>query len=333
MTPEEFLANARDKAITDATYLAACDTGTLTWYRGVNGSAQLVTKEDKRKTEEALAIRRADPQGNHPEPPPPEPAVLSMIAHIPTFGFFMTSCGMWQGPKTAAKTFAELSATLAVAAPKQGGSLRYLDEDFTVVLAKLLELRSEGATQEDYRGIFRSLGSEEDKSSLRLRHVFFEDARNFSPEERAERLDALAPGPAFILENWPLPVHEEARAALREMQNTGDYIARPLFARDRNGVAIEPDAYKRQLQDCVALVHFTLSRFSFPTRVDDAAHDQFVADIERIRVLDEPYLVKHPNAPPTPNKRKATRFTLTENDDSDGSPKKARIGGVDVASA
>ncbi|KAJ7288196.1 hypothetical protein C8J57DRAFT_509164 [Mycena rebaudengoi] len=117
------------------------------------------------------------------------------------------------------------------------------------------------------------------------------------------------------------------------MQSKGDFIARPLVARDIKGVAIPPDAYRHQLAGCVALVQFTLSRFSFPPKGDEPAHDRFVVDIDHIRVLNPPYGVKHPNDPPSPNKRKATIFTLTENDDSMGSPKKPRIGGVDVASA
>ncbi|KAJ7288193.1 hypothetical protein C8J57DRAFT_1214398 [Mycena rebaudengoi] len=317
-------------------YLAECDISTLTWYRGPNGSAQLVTKEDVQIAEAALTIRRADPQGSHPEPPAPEPVVLSMIAHIPTYGFFMTSCGMWQESKNAPQTFAKAAGTLNAAAP----NLRRLDEDFTAVLAKLLDLRSEGATQKDPRGILRSMGSKKDKSKdkskeeykednscLKLRHVLFENTENLTPEERAERLKgALALGPAFVLENWPLPVYEKARAALKEMQATGNYIARPLVALDISDVPIPPGEYKRQLRDCVALIHFTLSRFSFPARDDDAAHDQFVADIERIHVLDEPYIVKYPSNPPSPSKpqRKITDFLPKV--DSLGSPrKKARL--------
>ncbi|KAJ7288195.1 hypothetical protein C8J57DRAFT_509163 [Mycena rebaudengoi] len=174
MTPsplEKFVLDARDKAITasDATYLAACDTSTLTWYAGPNDSAYLVAKEDVRTAEEALPNHLADP-GNHPAPSAPEPVVLSMIARIPTDSFYMTSCGMWRGPKKAAQTFDKTAGTLTAAHP----NLADLDQDFNSVLAKLLTLRRLAITHKVYRGVFKS---EDDKTRLRLRHVLFENVQ------------------------------------------------------------------------------------------------------------------------------------------------------------
>ena len=79
-----------------------------------------------------------------------------------------------------------------------------------------------------------------------------------------------------------------------------DYSAIPIPAYDVDGRLIEPDRYSELLQGATVEVEFNLLHWAFAAKTGEPARDAFVAEIERLRVLDPPKPFVY-----SPRKRKA----------------------------
>ncbi|KAF7984151.1 hypothetical protein HWV62_16808 [Athelia sp. TMB] len=315
VSASEFLAeklrNARDALIARGSYLGV--TGVADGYRWerVGRTNKLVTAAAATAHREAQIEYAANPDSN----PVPEisPAVLSAVVLITEDDFYMTSCGMWNGPTTAARTFADVKPTCTGAQPDHA----VFANDFPAVCENITALMEKARTPgfKDVKGVKVNTGGSGIK--IKFRHVLFE--RKDSKEDNHITPNALANVDReeiprqFTMAEWPA-FYDQAKEALATMKDT--HNVNYLEAYDMHGRLIFPREYRTVLSGALAQIHFTLSHWSISGK-GRIPSDVFAADVYSIRVLVPP----KSRGGVTPRKRK---FQNLDPMTPDISPKKLR---------
>jgi hypothetical protein len=164
----ELLRNARTALMDRGNYLGGPDTFTkLVWW-GERNSHRLVNKADADAADDAIKAHSEDDHAPGASPPPS--ALLSVIGFVPSEDYWLTSCGMWKGPTTAAPNFADAKATCTI----EDAKLEVLGDDFKHALSNVQTLIESGSTP----GYNVSKGPHVKSSTgtfkLKFRHVLFE---------------------------------------------------------------------------------------------------------------------------------------------------------------
>ena len=92
----------------------------------------------------------------------------------------------------------------------------------------------------------------------------------------------------YTAAEWPV-THEATREELEELMNT--HRIRPIPVWDENQDFIQPDAYRRCLEEAIVEVHFTLTHWPIAGKRGTPGSDAFVGEIETMRVLVPPQVI------------------------------------------
>ena len=66
---------------------------------------------------------------------------------------------------------------------------------------------------------------------------------------------------------------------------------RPIPAWDENGLFIQPDVYRRSLEEAIVEIHFTLAHWAIAGKKGVSGNDAFVGEIDLMRVLVPPQVI------------------------------------------
>jgi len=137
----------------------------LTWFR--------FGKEDCVVTREALETFHSS--NNAPDleplvPAPPDPVELSAVVLITPDDFWLTSCGMWKGPTSVARTLADVKPTCTGDVPQE----TIFAQDFDSVMENINSLVHDVQINEqtEVKGFFKN--SPTGQRKIKFRHILFE---------------------------------------------------------------------------------------------------------------------------------------------------------------
>lgn len=172
ISPAEFLAeklrNARNALIARGLYLGIEGTADdLTWER-VGRTNKLVTAATASARRDAQVAYAADSDGT--TMPEVSPAVVSAVVLITEDDYWLTSCGMWNGPSSVAATFADVKPTCTGATPDHevfASDFKNACDNITAVMEK-----ARTPNFKDVKGIkMNTVGGQ---TKLKFRHLLFE---------------------------------------------------------------------------------------------------------------------------------------------------------------
>ena len=221
-----------------------------------------------------------------------QPVRLSCITRITSQDYWLTSCGMWQGPTEINPTFTSVKPTCTGRRPDEAG----IAEDFTHVLTNIRKLT--GLLQLKDKSIRKGLLTDwtTPEPKIKFRHTLFTISWNnltfhttkltwtklrSHDEDDDENNDANNLGVEFTLEQWP--AHFDAgRKAILELELTNTHKLNVIPAYDINGEIIKPKEYRGKLEGALVRTEFHMNYWRVKGK------DFFAADIQAMRVLEKP---------------------------------------------